>query len=216
MSFEFFFLGPIGLFIIIHGFRTLLFSRTSWSQINIANKTPLLRQLNDAQRCYNASSKIFSSIVVFFLSYELLWIIYGLKFSFFPPLKRVQSKAFAAHFKSFHSTTCHYTESNINHNFISGQNDLFVSLCLALSGSRACAKTYTHMRTHTHTLCLSLSVSPLAGELWMEVNHATAAPQSMIGLVPKTFKKNELKSIKKLLTKIDSDLASAMFNLISL
>ena len=51
----------------------------------------------------------------------------------------------------------------------------------------------THARTHTHTH----SLSRLSDELWMEVNHATAAPQSMIGLVRKTFKKNELKSIKK-------------------
>ena len=39
----------------------------------------------------NVASKLDpSSFQVFFLSYELLWIIYGLKFSFFPPLKRVQ------------------------------------------------------------------------------------------------------------------------------
>ena len=59
------------------------------------------------------------------------------------------------------------------------------------------APRHTRTHGHTHTHSLSLSLSRLSDELWMEVNHATAAPQSMIGLVRKTFKKNELKSIKK-------------------
>ena len=194
-------------------------------KINIANKTPLLRQLNDAQRCYNASSKIFSSIVVFFLSYELLWIIYGLKFSFFPPLKRVQLNRWVStnpkpslRILSLSIPQLAITQNRTLITILYQVRMIYLSLSVSLFRAHERAQRHTHTcaHTHTHTLCLSLSVSLLAGELWMEVNHATAAPQSMIGLVPKTFKKNELKSIKKLLTKIDSDLASAMFNLISL
>ena len=123
--------------------------------MSLALSTPWLR-VHYSAGCNKSWLSNYAVHFHFSLS-QFLRIIYGIIFlESVPSLLRVQLNRFIStnrvlsplSLTLYLTTTCHYTELNINHNFISGQNDLFVSLSLSLSLS------------YMHTL-FSLSLSLL-------------------------------------------------------